>query len=259
MFDESTGFIDSAAPHHSQVQDSMGIPFNLYFGALAIAHCGTLAFLGIGFVQQQSLERQIWQLSLEIKSHRERENSQVLSGGGYPDPSPGVGIPASAPGKSTSKEAVYDLGRDSRVNSASEEIFKGLWWLILGLVGLLVVGLIVVRFGRASVPQEVCGSPVNQKLLAQRQLAELRLRRNGFSQSSRASGIWCWRTTIVAWAACGRACQWWQLHCHHSRFRCLYGRFRVAEWRFAKHQGPSWTRAASWRNGWCQHLQSSCL
>ena len=163
----------------------MGVPFNLYFGALAIAHCGTLAFLGIGFLQQQSLE----QLTLEIKSHRESENSQVLSGGGYPDPSPGAGNLKSSTGKPTSRGALNDWGRDNRTNSASEEIFRGIWWLILGLVGLLISGLICVRVGRTSAIQVACGSPVNQKLLAQRQLAEIRLGRNGFGQSTRASGI----------------------------------------------------------------------
>ena len=154
----------------------MGLGANSLWKISVALHLGSLGLVGVQWVQQRNLEHQLSNLAFEIKTHCEPIKGD--SSGTDPDPIPSsVGNPTVVP-KTPEDRQWYPRGRvwwDSDC---------GLWFpfvlLLVALGTLLVLGQVWSR-SFATTAVEI-GSPVCQRQLAQRQLAEIRLRRHGFGQ-----------------------------------------------------------------------------
>ena len=128
---------------------------------------------------QLVLQRELVGLRAEIRFLQETEIG-AGGGGGDQDPSPvESGSPADRPDHSQVRQQA--LGGGWR--SSADTCFVGLSIALFGvLVILIVLGHLYSQCIASRVDRSVLSSPSSKQQLAQRQLAELRLRRHGFAQ-----------------------------------------------------------------------------
>ena len=155
----------------------MGIPFRLYFGGLAIVQIGILGLLTFTVVEQQSIRNQLVDLTEELQFHQGASGVKASGGSGDPNPSGvfetfGKGDPPKIP----------EVGPFHPGGEVSHSWLVGLSWLFATLFLLVVLGFTVQIRQRQAEQREEPISPISHRQLAQRQLAELRLRHNGFGQ-----------------------------------------------------------------------------
>ena len=177
------GCSDDAALTTSQVQKGtpMGISIHWYFGALAIAQLGTIGILGLTYWEQRQLQIQLRELS-EDSWFQRGSGLKVARNSGFPGgPTP--------PGRTTlgsEPPQSPEVGQFS-IKQQGEGLSQfGLGGLLLILISVLIL---VFTFGwwclkreQKRIAEVEIGSPINQRQLAQRQLAELRLRRHVFGR-----------------------------------------------------------------------------
>ena len=156
-------------------------PLPPYALVVGVSHLVLLGGLGASLIQQRQLGQQLAELADLV------EAQQRTSGGGDPGGGKSEGIvffdtrPPSSP----------EVGTVSRLNQSDSYILGLHWliWLIITLVFLLIVGTVLHRLQSQDPVVQRPTSPVQQREVAQRQLAELRLRRHGFGQSSGVAGV----------------------------------------------------------------------
>lgn len=161
----------------------MGIPFRSYFGAIVALQLGSLA----GFVwlvaNQYQLQNQLWQIQTQL----EIPGNIKLQTKGFETLASGSGDPSGGPSPLTGVEAKGDPQRKVVVVPDSFSVNLSLgqlaWGLVISLIGLLVLGFFLTR--RERVGEGVIHlSPKAQRDLAQRQLAEVRLKRHVFGREA---------------------------------------------------------------------------
>lgn len=162
----------------------MGIPFHSYFGAIVALQFGS--FVGVLWLtaNQYQIQNQLWHLQSQLDTPGElivepEKAIKVTSGGGDPSggPDPGRGFEANRAPK------VSDVGSGPDSFSVRLSGFQLMVSLLLILLGLLIAGYLVIYCERGcatSLPL----SPKAQKELAQRQLAEVRLKRHVFGREA---------------------------------------------------------------------------
>lgn len=159
---------------------SPGLP--PYLLLLGVSHLGLLVGLGITVLNQRQISEQLVELSELVSTHH-----RVEPGGGGPGkPSSGVSVaPDQGPHVRQWGNPRSDTGGDS--GSATGYILFGA--LVGILTFLLAIGWCIQKRLQVSEAGASPRSPGYQREVAQRQLAELRLRKYGFGQSGGAGGI----------------------------------------------------------------------
>ena len=167
-------------PHIAQDKNPMGLPFNLYFAVLAIGQFGTLTLVAVNYWEHQNLRAQIDSIARVSIDHRE-PGLKFARKPEYPeDPGPGGAIRVD-PEPSAKPEIGLGRGIDSATITGS--LGWQSWAALLAILLLLLVfGYWCGREKTQHLGLASVGSPVSKQQLAHRQLAELRLRRHGFSQ-----------------------------------------------------------------------------
>lgn len=167
----------------------MGVPSSVWLPLLVVSQVLSLVGLGVGavYLQHQQLALRELQLHLAVARSPDllgeswRDRGQL--GGawpGDPEPQPGVSLGSGQRGGAGPNRAE---DRDKKVTQNSDSLFWGIVVLVLVLTLLVLTGVIWQRWGRAGGFEELASSPSERrKRLAQRQLAEVRLRKHGFGQ-----------------------------------------------------------------------------
>ena len=154
----------------------MGGSSDHWFKIILLTNLGTLGLVGWEFQQQFLLRQQVQELRTLV-AWSGSEVSKTSSGGGHPGPYPGGG--AQFLPKTPEARAETLGGLNAASSSGLVTLSIG---LIFCLVGLLLVGHWCYRRGGGAVDLARPSSPINKRDLAQRQLAEIRLRRHGFGK-----------------------------------------------------------------------------
>ena len=118
-------------------------------------------------------------LRVELQFLREAEWG-AGGGGGDQDPSPvGIGNPVDRPEFSKDRQQALK----GQLGYSADTCLVGLGIALVGVLLILIaLGYLYNQFIATRVDKGVLSSPSNKQQLAQRQLAELRLRRHGFAQ-----------------------------------------------------------------------------
>ena len=169
----------AACGHHRS--SSKGLPMGLavhsWLPYLLVLQFGTFGFVGLQVYQQRVISQQLRELSWEPEPRCDCSGSP-----GDVDPVPG----SSHTGNSKRPPDLPEVGRWKSERFEALGLASGLGHpvtlLVLVLFALLAIGCILHR-NRSDCYSGVSGdSPISKQQLAQRQLAEIRLRRHGFAR-----------------------------------------------------------------------------
>eukprot|EP00438_Fugacium_kawagutii_P031463 Skav222632 [mRNA] locus=scaffold10:185934:186437:+ [translate_table: standard] len=167
----------------------MGLPIRWYVGVLAISQLSVICLLGLNYWEQRHLRLQLTDIHVGTLTGQ-RTGVRVAENSGEPDDpghSSGTRFGTGPPLKPQVGQIPLFTNRGSQSGDFS------LAWQFLGLCTLLVslvgIGLVWIWAKRAAEPILDPLSPTSQKQVAQRQLAELRLRRHGFGESKSAGTV----------------------------------------------------------------------
>lgn len=167
----------------------MGAPSVVWLPLLVASNLLSLVGLGVGafYLQQQQLALRELQLQLgpvrppNVLAGNWRDRGQL--GGAGPDEPEAAGGARLGSGWHTSSSPLWTEARDKQKGQTRDSLFWGLVFLVGVLTLLVVVGLLWQRWRGVSDIEELTSSPSERrKRLAQRQLAEVRLRKHGFGQ-----------------------------------------------------------------------------
>lgn len=167
----------------------MGFPIRLYVGALAISQLSVIVLLGVNLWEQRQLRLQLGELNVgSLPGHRTGGQVEQESGGSG-DPWPGSHTNSGAGPPKNPQVGQFPLGTLS--GPQSREFSFGWWFLglCLSLSAILGLGFLWIRVRAPTEPSLDPLSPTSQKEVAQRQLAELRLRRHGFGERKSAGAV----------------------------------------------------------------------
>ncbi len=164
----------------------MGIPFRSYFGAIVALQLGSLVGVVWLGVNQYQLQRQLWHLQthwdIPVDPGEEpKKADRLASGGGEPSGGPGPSLGPEAKGNWRDQQTV--VGPKSGAIFLTVTQLSG--GLAITLIGLLGLGYLLVRRGKTG-EESFPLSPKAQRELAQRQLAEVRLKRHVFGRETGA-------------------------------------------------------------------------
>lgn len=145
---------------------------------LLVVHFVGLGLLGWSIAEQRQLRNQVWELQATVEHHHS-DLLPVSTSSDPPTPSP-VGNPSSLP---EFPEDSLRVPAGFKVGASGWLVGVGISALGFLLLALLLIGVSIWRARRFTGPIEEPGTPDSKHQLAQRQLAELRLRRHGFGKS----------------------------------------------------------------------------
>ena len=176
--------MDVVIPFMLKSTKGMGLNSGLppYLLLLGVSHLGLLAGLGITIWNQRQISEQLDGLSELVATHH-----RVEPGGGGPG-KPDSGV--SSAFDRGPRKSLEDVSRvETEWNSGSAAGFSLVGALVSTLTFLLAIGWWFNRRRQVVETEASPRSPGYHREVAQRQLAELRLRKYGFGQSRGVGGV----------------------------------------------------------------------